>query len=167
MAEDKSSAFTKVLLAGLGLYVADKVLPIVLKWLSSLELSSPPEPPRPAGLPPPSPPPVPEVSLPPVASPSEFKLFDLEALVKSIAPRGTGQDTNLLKLVVPPLPPDHELAEIIDVPGVILICGHRGSGKTALVFRLQEFGARARRALRDGPAGRSQTPTTGLVRPCQ
>jgi energy-coupling factor transporter ATP-binding protein EcfA2 len=31
------------------------------------------------------------------------------------------------------------LAEIIDHPSVVLVCGHRGGGKTALVLRLQEL----------------------------
>ena len=45
----------------------------------------------------------------------------------------------LQQRVEAPLPADHQLAEIIDPPSVVLVSGHRGSGKTALVLRLQEL----------------------------
>ncbi len=36
-------------------------------------------------------------------------------------------------------PVDQSLARLVDHPSVILILGHRGNGKTALAFRLQEL----------------------------
>ena len=52
-----------------------------------------------------------------------------------------------LKDSVTPSPPytpplDEPLARLLDHPGVILILGHRGNGKTALAFRLQEPSSR-------------------------
>ena len=38
-----------------------------------------------------------------------------------------------------PSPPDAALAEMVHHPSGILVCGHRGSGKTATIMRLQEL----------------------------
>ena len=126
-------------------YIGSKVLPRLLEWLDSLPPQSLPSPPRPLALPPAKElPPAPLTQVPvgsmvPPEKETDSIATDLEALLRGITLHGPTPSSVPVSPTVEPLPPDQQLVDLVNHPSVVLIAGHRGSGKTALAFRLQEL----------------------------